>query len=357
MKKKIYALLVLLMAILVIPVNAKSLDAFQAGETVKLEKELDSTTFVAGQAVDVESTIKGIIFTAGQELSLSGSNDYAFVAGQYIDIENMKTKDAFIAGQEITIKESSIRDLFVAGETINIESDISKNVYVAGGKVKISGKIKGDVNVSAETIILEKDAEITGTLNYPKEAKLTDHGAKVEKKTTYRSTSTEVEKETLMVTRIMGQITAYLSMIVIACIALYFGKSFFQKMEKYEKNTETFVKMSTTGLGVLIGVPVFGLIGLILQITGLVVIFPLTILALIAYGVGIYLSAIPTAYYVGKWLLKDKMKNDYALMITTLGILYIVRLIPMVGGFITFLTLCFGLGVFTKMILPKKKAK
>ena len=356
MRKKIAILLVLLMAI-VIPVNAKSMDAFKADENLKLEKEMNSTTFAAGQKVDITSKIKGIIFAAGQKVRVAGENDYSFIAGQDVVVSEITTRDAFVAGQDVTIEKSSIRDLFVAAETVTINSDISRNVFVGGDKVIISGKINGDVNVAAETVIVQEGAEITGTLNLPKEAKLTKDGATINKVTTYKSESSKEVKETTIVSEIMTNLVACLAMMILGFIGLFLFKGFFNKVAEFEKSPAFLTKYSIFGLIELFAIPVCACIVLLISFMALMIPFPIVVIGLILYGLMIYLSAIPTAYYLGNWFLKDKVKNEYGIMALMILALYVARMIPVLGGLIGLITVCFGLAIYVKMMIPAKKEK
>ncbi len=356
MKKKIAILLVLLMA-LVIPVNAKSMDAFKSGEIVKLEEELDSTTFAAGRKVDIKSKIKGIIFAAGETLKIAGENDYSFVAGKDIAVDEIVTKDAFIAGQDITISNSTIRDLYVAGAIITIDSDISRNVFVAGDTVAIKGKINGDVNLACDNITIEEGTEITGTLRVPEDATLKDNGAKINEVIKYKSKEVTINKETEIVTDIMSNLTACLAMMLLGFIGLFLFKGFFKKVDEFEKSPAFLTKYSIFGLIELFAIPVCATIGLLISIMALMIPFPIVILSLILYGVMIYLSAIPTAYYLGNWFLKDKVKNEYGIMALTILALYVGRMIPVIGGLIGLITVCFGLAIYVKALIPTKNTK
>ena len=356
MKKKIAILLVLLMS-LVIPVNAKSMDTFKAGNFVKLDKDQDTTTFVAGQKIDVTSKIKGIIFAAGQKLKIAGENDYSFVAGQDVEVNEIVTKDAFIAGQDITISNSKIRDLYVAGETITIDSDISRNVFVGGSTIIITGKIGGDVNVGAEKIIVKEGAVIEGTLNVPEDAEVEKDGATVNKVTTYKATEVEVNKETAVVANIMSNLVACLAMMLLGFIGLYLFKGFFKKIDEFEKDPGFLTKYSIFGLIELFAIPVAAVIIILISFFVLMITFPIVVVGLIIYGLMIYLSAIPTAYYLGNWFLKDKVKNEYGILAIGILVLYVARMIPVIGGLISLITICFGLSIYVKMFIPAKKEK
>lgn len=353
MRKKISIglILVMVLSFITIPVFAKE-DNFQAGDNLSIEKSIGKTTFAAGNNVDVSSDIDGATFVAGKEVTVSSTQDYLFAAGSNINLEGVSTKDAFLAGSNLNIQTSSIRDLYAAGQNIRIDSDISRNVYLAGETVIINSRINGDVYVDAATIKVGKDAEITGTLKYDETAKLNILG-KVTKKKSHKSADVKVEVTpmTKFVTKATNTLYSYVTLLIIGFIVLATSKTF-KKIDKEEKKLSYVLKSSLIGFIALVMIPVTSIL-LMVTMIGL----PLGIIALVLYFILIYLSALGTSYYFGKCAFGKSIKNDYLVLPISLLIYYVVRLIPYIGGFITFITLIFGLGLFLILIKNNITAK
>lgn len=347
MKKKTFLLLIILLTIVAIPVFAKTKDNFYANEDVTLDNATESTTFVAGNNVELSSEIDGASFVAGNNLKITSSQDYIFAAGNNINLEGITTKDAFIAGNIINIQQSNIRDLYAAGSNIRIDSDISRNAYLAGDQVIINAKIDGDVTIASEKIRIGKEASITGTLKYPEGVDVSiANPENIGKTKTYKE-SADVKIEINPISRITATLYSFLSMLVVALAFYATNKKFFKKLEKEEKNGMQVLKAGIIGLATLILLPI---VAIIVMIT--VIGIPISIISLLIYGLLIYLSVIPTAYYFGKWIAKDSIKNNCLLLFLSLLIVYVVRLLPVIGGLVSFLSLCIGLGLY--MILIKK---
>ena len=333
-----------------IPVFAETTNGFYANDNVKLKKGLDTTTFVAGNNIDVKSNIDGASFVAGNNITLSSSQDYLFAAGNSINIENATTKDAFVAGSQITITSSTIRDLYAAGQNVRIDSEISRNAYLAGDTVTINGAIYGDATVAAENIRIGKEAIITGTLKYPEDSKISiSESAEISTKKTYKGSS-NIEVKMTWVDILKSTIYSYLSILLIAFILLSLGKKIFTKISKLERTTEKNLKMALQGLGLLIITPIAAVIVMI-TIIG----FPLSIITLLLWGICIYLSIIPTSYYIGKWLLEDKVKNDYLLLAISILVIKLLGILPVIGGLVTFVTIILGLGIIMNLLITQKK--
>ena len=77
----------------------------------------------------------------------------------------------------------------------------------------------------------------------------------------------------------------------------------------------------------------------------------------IVYGILVYIANIFSAYSLTKILdekLFKKNMNSYLLMIIGLFIIYVLSAIPYIGGFISFISLIFGLGIVGNMIIELK---
>ena len=354
MKKKIALLLIVLLAIISIPVQAKTEDNFITGDDISIEKSIGSTTFVAANTIDVNSDIDGIIFAAGNSIRMSSKQDYAFVAGNNITLDKFSAKDAFIAGSVITLKEATVRDLYVSGGTIKVDGVVSHNAYLAADTIIINAKVNGDLYVAAEKIKIGENAVINGTLKYPEEVTPEIHkNAIVTKKKTYKGDIGNTEKNySLVNTFIIAPLMSYVSMLLIALILLALNKKLFERMTKFNKKTEELLKVTGIGFLGLIAIPIISIIA-ICTLIGM----PLGFIGFIIYGVLIYLSAIPTSYCLGNYFLKDKIKNKYLLLTVSLLMIYILKNIPFVGGFVGLISCCLGLGMYLVMIKESFKTK
>ena len=346
--KKISLWIVLVLSMIGIPtfVYAQD-DAFYAGDTVKINENVNTTLFAAGEKVIVDSNVDGMCFLAGNSVKVSGTQDYLFSAGKKLEVNKVNAKDVFLAGKTITVKNSSIRDLYIAGDTIKIDTDVTNNVYAGGDIIKINGNIYGDVDVAASKIYIGKNAHIYGTLKYPKKAKVKiANTAVVGKQQAYKSSESRFANISTF-SHIKSLIVSAITMIIIGLIL----KKLFPKMFKFFNDQEHSTKeiFKTLGIGflLLICVPIAALV-MIITIIGI----PISLILIVLYALLIYLTAIPTASFIGTWLAKDKVKNEYVLLSLSIFGLYVLRMIPYIRGLVTFATLLFGLGSY--VLLMKK---
>ena len=350
--KKYLSLLLILIAFIYVPVNAK-VDNFMAGGNVTFDKDVTKTSFIAGNDVEVNSRINGIGFVAGNRVSISGSEDYLFAAGNSVNVDKVTTKDMFLAGNNIVVKDSNVRDLYAAASFIRIESKVSNNVYLGGDHVYINSEIDGDCYVAGDTIRIGDKAIINGTLNYPKESKIAiSKTAIIKEKKSYKGEQVKVKKSSPIISNIVDIIISFVSMLLIAFVLYLLSNKLFKGFIKTKAKVDSLLKTIGIGLIALIVVPVVSVI-VMLTLIGI----PLSVITLIIYGVLIYLSIIPTSYYLGNLFLKDKIKNQYLLIFISLLCMYILKSIPYLGWIIEFLSIGFGLGIFISMFKDKLKTK
>lgn len=344
MKKKLVIITIFLLVICTVPVFATDKNAFKAGDTINLEEEVNSTSFFAGNNINLSSTIDGASFAAGNNIIVSNKQDYLFVAGNNIEVVNADTKDAFIAGNSVTIESSKIRDLYVAAEDITITSDITRDAYIGGNKVTINGAIEGDLELDADEIIIGEKASVNGTLKYPEKANIKiAETAKVQNKETYKVK--EVNTEVTIKDTIISAVISFLSLLLVAFILLATNKKLFKQISKEEKSVSYFLKNSLIGLGLLLLIPLLAIIALFTVIG-----IPISIIALLLYGIFIYISLIPTAYYLGGWILKDKISNEYVLLGISLFVIFVIKYIPIIGGLVNSIFLIFGFAILLKQM-------
>lgn len=344
MKKKIVIAVLLLITIIGLPVvYAKEMDdTFYASEKVEIKGEKDHTIFAAGKDVTVNSTVDGMVFAAGYDVNVKGTQDYVFAAGETVDIENAGSKELFAAGANVNIKNSELRDTFVSANRVTVESSKMRNAYIAGEKVVIDSTIEGNLKVNASRIIIAENAVVTGTLEYPESASIDiSKEATISKTKSYAYPTKSKTKKTTDVTDLFF---SGISMVIISLLLLLINKSVYKKIEEYDKGASKIVTTMLIGTAFLIVIPI---IILVLFMTGIGV--SLGLLLLICYGVLFYLSVIPTAYYIGKWIMKDKI-NDYSILAISVLCAYIIRMLPVVGKIFCFASLIFGLGVYTNLI-------
>lgn len=351
MKKKLLLVILLTLTLVGIPVvKAKDDTGFYADDKVTVKEDKNRTIFATGETVQLKSMIDGSSFVAGRKLTINSSQDNIFAAGEKINIESAGSKEAFVAGETIEIKNTELRDVFLAGNNITVEESKARDAYIAASTVILDSTFEGNVTVAAEKLVITENAIITGVLKYSDETE-TDISkeATISKIHKYKQPKNENIMENNMY---IDLLVASLTMILISLIILSTNKKVFKEVELAKKDATTIINILIKGLAILILVPVAGII-LIDTVIGT----PIGIILLLVYGILFYLSAIPTAYYLGKWILGNKIKDNYQLIAISIFALYVLRMIPVVGPFVTLTSLLLGLGLFGTVLINLVKSQ
>lgn len=351
--KKILSLLLILFAFSATSVYADiNKDLYKAGDSISVTEKMEGTSFVAGQTVTVDSLIDGILFAAGNTVNIGSNSDYVFAAGATMNVTNASFKDGFIAGSVVTVSNTNIgRDLYAVGQTVTIDSSIGRNAFIAGQDIVIKAPIKGDVYIDAETITVESGVVIDGRFKYNEDAKLNiSKDATVSRVEAYKNVSVNVDTEksagAIIVSKIINGLFKFLNLLVVGLLMLLLFPRIFKKIKEIESNK--ILPDIAWGLLVLIAAPIAAILLMFTMVglsTGLIIIGVYVLLA--------YLATIISSYKLTSLLLGNKIKNDYLLLIIGLAAVYVIKLIPFVGGLASFILLCLGLGLTVSLYKRK----
>ena len=321
--------------------SAISVDSlFKADNIIKYSKEVDGSFFTAGNSITLKSKINGISFVAGNTLNVSTESDYSFIAGNEIDLKDIKVNDLFVAGNNILIDSEEIkRDVYAAGNNITINGVVGRNLSVGGETVTIDGTINGDALIDAENIVITGDSIIEGKLSYNKDAKVKiSKSAKISK--------TEVRKalnvKPTFKQKLVSNLLSCTRILLLGLLLIMLFKKFFDKVASDSSIA------SSLGYGFL-ALVLIPIISVILCITSIGLSIGLILFVL--YIIMIYLSTIFTGYYSAKRLLSSKINNDYILLFLGVVLIYVLRFVPYIGGLVAFLSLLFGMGITLKTVI------
>ena len=358
MKRLFKILMVIALIVLINPVTSYAYTndgLFRADYDITVSDDMEGSAFLAGNMVTIKNKVDGILFTAGNVLNVINQSDYGFIAGSTINIADSKYKDLFIAGASINLENVEIsRDLYVAGSSIKLIGNVGRNVFVAGDEVTIDGVINGDVYIDSQSIVINSNAVINGKLKYNDDAKIElSKDAIINEKSTYKNPNTESAKidtnkpiASIIVSKLINALINFLNILVVGLLMVLLLPSVFNKLRELEANK--LLPSFAWGLLILVAAPIISLIAMITFVgvsTG--------IIAITSYCVLLYISTILSTFTITSLIFKDKIKNPYLILLIGLVCLYVIKLIPFVGGLVTFAFICIGLGLITNIIKRK----
>ncbi len=352
-------LLVLLLTLSLAP--AAFAEVVFSEETQSLSGEIDATAFLAGASPVSTADVKGILFEAGNTVSVGGSSEYAFVAGNMVSLSGSILRDAFVAGNSLSISGDCGRDMVAVAETLEVRGSIGRDLTAAGRSVVISGHVGGDVLLSAEQITVTDDAEIEGTLHYNASAAISAPAEILSRAEVYAEKQADSSEAAArsgapsILSTVRSCLFRFAGLLIIAYFLLWVTPLWEKLDADYTgKSFGSYAKTAGIGFAVLAGLP---LAAIILMITGVglraaFVLLPVYMAALLA-------APVFLGFFVGALLWRKALKktrNYWAELAIGLLVWAVLAAVPYVSAVLKLVSIVLGLGVFTRLLGKKKAA-
>jgi hypothetical protein len=314
---------------------------------------IQGDAFLAGGNVSIASEIDGDLIAAGGRISVGGNiGDDVYVAGGDVNVDAIVSGNARVAGGDVNVGPATAigGNVALTGGRVDFEGGTHGNLQAAGAHVRIDGTIEGDVKVHAEDLTIGPNTRISGALivrgpnppDVPESAVIAggvDYRASPAQR--WFSDSRDTVRDTA---RVAGTITWFIgSFMVAALFALVFPGAADRAADLLGR--EPF-KAMLLGFATLVCVPFFGLV-LVITIIGI----PLALLLVPVYLLLLFLGWVTTALFLGRKGLAAVRRTQpvtrawtLAALLAALVLLWLLRRIPLIGGWIGFIALVAGLG-------------
>jgi hypothetical protein len=350
MKIKISLIIIFIISLFSInSVEAKN-NNFNFKEEIVISDKHEGTTFVGGDKVTItdEASFEGVLFTFGDQLSISGIDEAVFAFGNNINMNENESKDLFLFGSDIHLDNIKVsRDLYALGYKVNINGEIDKDLYIASRSLKIDGIIHGNVYVASPSIEISKGTVITGKLVVPQDCKVKSNG-----EYTIEYYKIKTNKKTFG-DKLLNVIILFINILFVGSVLFFIFKKLNTKITALDNNPISIIKTLLLGVGsVILSLFVFGVL-CVLMISKVCTFISIIGIILLVF---VYCSSvIYSSYYLTNKVLGKSIKNKYLLLSIGLLVLYLIRLIPIVGTIIFYIVGILGIGIQMKLLLKKEK--
>ncbi len=320
-------------------------DIYLIGKDIFIDGAINGDVFAAGQTITVNGIINGGVTLAGQTIMLRSSvANGARLAGQNIYIDGTIGRDAVVAGSSISVAGTAqiARDLVFGVGTSVVMGKVNGNIKGGGNEVTLTGTTGGNVQVEAQTLTVTSTAAIQGDFTYTSAAEaVIQQGAQIKGTTTHKLPAPE-KRRAGPFAGITGKILGFLMILVMGIIIIFASRGGIKRLP--DALRACIWPSLGWGAAILFATPIAAIIVMV-TIVGL----PAGIMALVAWGIAIYLAEIPVALLIGRLILRrEKDANSKKWMVAALAlglvILLLVKLIPYVGWLIWLFVTMFGLG-------------
>lgn len=349
----------LLLAGLVSAQNIKSGEStvLPSGETV------NNDYFASGGMAIVSGTVNGDTYLMGGNITVDGEiNGDLLIIGGNADIRGRVTGDIRVVGGQVTVAGEVGRNLSAVGGSVSVTDrarirgnlvaasgsldvfgPVDRDVIISGGQATLGSGIGGNVNSTVGRLVLTSGARVSGNLNYTSGTPAQIQSGAVVSGTVTQQTPpgrpTPGILGALAAASIAFKIISFISYLIVGLLLLRFFPNFTR-----EKAATLFKRPL---ISLLIGFIALILIPVVIFLLMFTVIgIPIALIALAIYLIALYLSIIVTSLALG-WkafdLIGQKRTGGWALLLG-LVIYEILTIVPILGGFVTFFALLFGLG-------------
>jgi cytoskeletal protein CcmA (bactofilin family) len=318
-------------------------DMYITGARVRINGTVDGDVIVFCQSLDISGHVTGDVLTFSQSTRITGQVDgNVRGANNNLTITGSVGKNVMVFEETLTLdangKIGGSLTSFV--ENVGAEGSVGRDALLFFAHATLAGKIGGGVRAKGDTLVVGSTAVIDGPVHFeghkPPEvspsAKLASpvEFKQMEKKSSYRE----------------GHY--YVWQVIWAAAFILFGLVLFALMPKFSqeavKSAEHYGAAAGLGVLVLFGVPIAACIACI-TVVGLFI----GISTLFLWYASLYFAQIIVGAVIGQWLM-GRTSELWPLIGRMAVGLVIVRLcttIPHLGGWVKFAAMLWGIGAIS----------
>ena len=313
-------------------------DLYAAGEAVRVHGRLAGDLVAAGQRVLVDGQVDGDVFAAARTVDLLGPiGDSTRIVGDQVTVNATIDGDLIAGGNRLRLLESTVirGGLVATASTLDIEGTVEENLRAAAGEIIVRGTVRGDANVIADRLDLAPEARIEGDLDYRTRIPLSpEAAARVAGAVRYQEPVDEDDGSVLFWSWQTG------AALLAGMLAVALSRRLVQQLVSAIADETTLGAL--LGFGAFLIVPVAAAV-----VMATVVGLPIGLIAVLLFGVALYVAKLPIAVWAGGQLLARAGRpgaSPYAAMAVGIPVIYLLFEIPWVGGLFWLAATCLGLG-------------
>lgn len=320
-------------------------DVYSVGAQLQIDTEVRGDLLAAAGTLAVTQRVAGDAMLAGGTVDVRApvGDDLRAVGGS-VTLSTMVGDDALLAGGRVHLARSAAvggRGWLAGGEVV-IDGRVAGDLRAAGGTVVLAGAVGGGAELTGETVELRPGAHVAGDLVYrsPNEV-LIPPGARVDGDV--RRLAFEAPAVAPAARRAGGTIGLFA--LAAAGIVLYLLFPQFSLSAARTLGAAPW-RAAALGFASLVAIPFLAVL-LLVTVVGI----PLALALFAAYLIMLLAGFLIGVIYVADLGLSrlaparaHTRLGIIAAIVLALIVLWLVRLVPVLGGLATFLLLVFGTG-------------
>jgi hypothetical protein len=341
-------------------------DYFGVGGAVNLTDSIAGDAVLAGGQVTTASEVKGDLIAAGGGISIGGGiGDDLYAAGGEVQVDAIVAGNARVAGGDVTLGPATVVGgaLSLTGGRIRFEGNVRDHLQASGASVHLDGVVQGDAELRAEEIDIGPNTRIDGKLVvHSSREPVIPEGVQIAGGVEFHPSDVgkyldeqDTEQDTRTVAHGVGSFLWMLGVFVA-------GTLFMLAFPAYSARAAQWIgrePLRSLGLGfvILVCLPVLVVL-LLITIIGI----PLALIIALLYLLLLFLGWVTAAMFLGQKLLGFMRRSEpvtmawklFALLLAVLA-LWLVGLIPILGGWVRFAALLLGIGALVWQGWPRRE--
>jgi cytoskeletal protein CcmA (bactofilin family) len=331
----------------------------QTVETVAKDEVIHGDLFISGERARIEGTVEGDVFVFAQSAEITGhvtGDVIAFVRS--VRVSGQVDGNIRAMNNSLTITGTVNKNVLMFAESLDVDSSgkiggsltgfmtgasvdggIGGDILLLDHNTSINGRVGGSINARGETFVVGPHAEISGHTKY--------EGNKPAEVSPQAQLAYPLEYKKAEHTR-EHMATSYVWQGIWAAAFILFGLVLFLLMPGFmnEAVADSERYGASFGLGVLVmfGVPIAAIIACF-TVVGLFI----GISTLFIWYASLYVAQVVVGGLVGQWVM-GRASEQWPLigrMVVGLVLVRLATLIPVVGGWIKFGVVLWGLGAIS----------
>lgn len=322
-------------------------DGNYTNSTYVMDKYVDGNVFIFGQDVKIKGKINGSL--------------YVFASTVTIEEEALIAVSSFIFADTIRL-DGLTMDMYAASRNFEMTKTgmVYRDARIGADNVVIYGQIGRDLELASGNIQVYKDEEtgayVGRNLNYYSDKKVDDMDKiTVNGEVKFTEKKQEAPKTTTISNYIFDGIGEAIFVLVIYAIAILITPKFVEKSKEYVSTKGLLAVAIGLGFTVLVPVIAFLLIFTVIGVPVSLIMLVIYILALILNSAVV--SIVANEFIVNKIPAIDTTWKKILMIIPVAFVLFLIRKLPIIGGWISAIVLFAGVGILVSYQFDKRKKK
>ncbi len=327
-------------------------DLYLFDQTITMNESVDGNVFIMGNEVTISGKINGNLYILGNSVKIQSLNE---------NEECYITGSVYLCGNEVYF-DAICSDLYAACNSFtgSYNSYIDRDLRIACNDTKFYGLVSRDAYISAEKLSLVSDEDnytalINGNLDYSCKTKLSLNNSIVNGTITFNQITDEsdnLENPKTIFDYIKEIIGSFICTLIIYLLVLWLTPKFEQTSKKYI----SLKLLPALGIGIasLVLIPIICII-LLITLIGIPLSISLILLYIVLIMISFAIVVISVSEFIKGKLTSKKISTDLLILACVNTILYILKLIPYIGGWINFVYMLIGIGIVVMYLFTKNK--